>query len=118
MIHFVDSDWLVNGEVYEQMDNMLGLFKDIVECKDVNLYIHIRIEVEKWWEKLPKYYHTSWLQALAISGVVKSKAQEDPEVQAGYMQALDKLILMRSVIPYRNNRATISMATMVLGPTM
>lgn len=47
MIHFVDSDWLVNGEVYEQMDNMLGLFKDIVECKDVNLYIHIRIEVEK-----------------------------------------------------------------------
>lgn len=66
----------------------------------------------------PKYYHTSWLQALGHNGVVKSKAYQDPGVQASYMQALDKLVLMRSVIPYRNNLATTSMTTMFLGPTM
>ena len=31
MIHFADTDQLVIGEVYEQMDSMLGQIKDIVE---------------------------------------------------------------------------------------
>lgn len=32
------------------------------------------------------------LQALAPSGGVKKKSHEDPKVQVGYMQALDKLV--------------------------
>jgi hypothetical protein len=34
------------GEVYEQMDSMLGKIKDIVDPRDVNLYNQIRVEVE------------------------------------------------------------------------
>jgi hypothetical protein len=73
MIRFEDFDRPIIGEVYEQMDNMLGQIKDIVESRDQKLYDFISIEVEKLWEKLniplhalayvltPKYYHTSWL---------------------------------------------------------
>jgi hypothetical protein len=69
MIKFADSDRPIIGEVYEQMDSMLGQIKDIVDPRDVNLYNHIRVEVEKRWEMLniplhalayvltPKYYH-------------------------------------------------------------
>jgi hypothetical protein len=34
MIRFADFDRPVIGEVYEQMDNMLGQIKDIVERRD------------------------------------------------------------------------------------
>jgi hypothetical protein len=43
MNRFADSDWLVIGEVYEQMDIMLGQIKYIVQPRDLNLYDHIRI---------------------------------------------------------------------------
>jgi len=103
MIRFADFDRLVIGEVYEKMDNMLGQIKDIVEPRDQNLYDFISIEVEKWWEKLniplhalayvltPKYYHTSWLSTLAPGGGAKRKPHQDPGVQTGYMQALEKM---------------------------
>jgi hypothetical protein len=103
MIRFADSDQPVIGEVYEQMDNMLGQIKDIVEPRDHNLYDFISIEVEKRWEKLniplhalayvltPKYYHTSWLSTPALGGGAKRKPHQDPEVQTGYMQALEKM---------------------------
>ena len=104
MIRFTDSDRPIIGEVYEQMDSMLGQIKDIVQPKYVNLYNHIRVEVEKRWEMLniplhalayvltPKYYHVSWLSSLAPSGGTKKRPHQDPEVQAGYMKALDKLV--------------------------
>ena len=41
MICFVDTDQLMIGEVYEQMDNMLSQIKDIVEQTDEILYDHI-----------------------------------------------------------------------------
>jgi hypothetical protein len=103
MIQFVDSDRPVIGEVYEQMDNMLGQIKDIVEPRDQNLYDFISIEVEKRWEKLniplhalayvrtPKYYHMSWISTPAPGGGAKRKPHQDPEVQTGYMQALEKM---------------------------
>ena len=103
MIRFADSDRPVIGEVYEKMDNMLGQIKDIVELRDHNLYDFISIEVEKRWEKLniplhalayvltPKYYHTSWLSTPAPGGGAKRKPHQDPEVQSGYMQALEKM---------------------------
>jgi hypothetical protein len=90
--------------MYGQMDTMLGWIKDIVQRRDVNLYNHICREVERWWEKpnislhalayvlTPKYYHISWLAALAHGGEVKRKRHQDPKVQVGYMQALDKLL--------------------------
>jgi hypothetical protein len=104
MIKFADSDRPIIGEVYEQMDSMLGQIKDIVEPRDVNLYNHIRVEVEKRWEMLniplhalayvltPKYYHVSWLSSPAPGGGTKKRPHQDPEVQAGYMKALDKLV--------------------------
>jgi hypothetical protein len=58
MIQFVDSYQPVIGEVYEQMDTMLGHIKDIVQPSDVNMYNHIRIEVEKTVGKT-KYSTTS-----------------------------------------------------------
>jgi hypothetical protein len=47
MNKFANSNRPINGEVYEQMDSMLGHIKDIVKPRDVNLYNHIRVEVEK-----------------------------------------------------------------------
>ena len=43
MIRFADTYKPMIGEVYEQMDNMLGQIKDIVEQKDPILYDHIVI---------------------------------------------------------------------------
>jgi hypothetical protein len=95
MIKFSDSDRPIIGEVYEQMDSMLGLIKDIVEPKDVNMYNLIRVEVEKRWEMLnipldalayvltPKYYHLSWLSTPTPGGETKKKPHQDPKVQAG-----------------------------------
>jgi hypothetical protein len=107
MIKFGDSDRPIIGEVYEQMDSMIEQIKDSVEPRDVNLYNHIRVEVEKRWEMLniplhdlayvltPKYYHVSWLSSLASGGGTKKRPHQDPEVQAGYMKALGKLILYK-----------------------
>jgi hypothetical protein len=104
MIRFADTDQSVIGEVYEQMDSMLGQIKDIVEPRDVNLYNLIHVEVEKRWEMLniplhvlayvltPKYYHLSWLSSPAPGGGTKKRPHQDPEVQASYMKALDKWI--------------------------
>jgi hypothetical protein len=95
MIKFSDSDRPIIGEVYEQMDSMLGLIKDIVEPKDVDMYNLIRVEVEKQWEILniplhalaymltPKYYHVSWLSTPTPGCGTKKKPHQDPEVQAG-----------------------------------
>jgi hypothetical protein len=57
MIKFADSNRPIIWKVYEQMDSMLGYIKDIVEPRDVNLYNHIRVEVEKRWE-MAKYSTT------------------------------------------------------------
>ena len=52
MIRFADTDKPVIGEVYEQMDNMLGQIKDILESKDPIPYDHIHKHVVKRWEHL------------------------------------------------------------------
>jgi hypothetical protein len=97
MIKFVDSDRPIIGEVYEQMDSMLGQIKDIVEPRDANLYNNIRVEVEKWWEMLniplhtlayvltPKYYHVSWISSPTPGGGTKKRPHQDPEAQASYI---------------------------------
>jgi hypothetical protein len=85
MIKFSDLDRPIIGEVYEQMDSMIGLIKDIVEPKDVDMYNLIRVEVEKQWEMLniplhalayvltPKYYHVSWLSTSVTNIAIISR---------------------------------------------
>jgi hypothetical protein len=104
MIRFADTDRSVIGEVYEQMDSMLGQTKDIVEPKDAILYDHIHKVVVKRWDNLnvplhaleyvltPKYYSSSWLTQPAPGGGERRKPHTDPEVQNGYMLTLDKLV--------------------------
>ena len=80
MIKFANSDRPIIGEVYEQMDNMLGQIKDFVESRDITLYNYIHAKVEKRWDMLnvplyalayvltPKYYHPSYLSTPAPGG--------------------------------------------------
>jgi hypothetical protein len=86
------------------MDNMLGQIKDIVRPKDAILYDHIHKLVVKRWDNLnvplhalayvltPKYYSSSWLAQPTPGGRERRKPHTDPEVQNGYMLALDKLV--------------------------
>ena len=79
MTHFANTDQLVIGEVYEQMDSMLGHIKDIVEQRDAILYDHIHKHVVKRWDNwnvplhalayvlTPKYYSPSRLELLKIA---------------------------------------------------
>ena len=52
MIWFADTDKLMIGEVYEQMDSMLCHIKDIVQPKDAILYNHIHKHVVKRWDNI------------------------------------------------------------------
>jgi hypothetical protein len=45
-----------------------------------------------WHVFTPKYYSSSWLAQLAPGGGVRRKPHTNPEVQNGYMLALDKLV--------------------------
>jgi len=104
IIRFADTYKPMIGEVYDQMDNILGQIKDIVELKDSILYDHIHRHVVKRWEHLnvplhalayiltPKYYSPSWLAKPAPGGADRRKPHTDPEVQVGYMAAIDKLV--------------------------
>jgi hypothetical protein len=85
MIRFADPNRPIIGKVYEQMDSMLGQIKDIVEPRDVKLYNHIRVEVEKRWKMLniplhaltyvltPEYYHVSWISSPTLGGGSKKR---------------------------------------------
>ena len=78
--------------------------KDIVEQRDAILYDHIHKHVVKRWDILnvplhalayvltPKYYSPSWLAQPTPGGGVKKRPHTHPEVQNGYMLALDKLV--------------------------
>ncbi len=80
------------GEVYEQMDSMLGQIKDIVQSRDAILYDYIHKHVVKRWDNLivplhalayvltQKYYSSSWLAQLAPGNGVRRKPHTDPEV--------------------------------------
>lgn len=75
MIRFCDSDKAVIGEVYEQMDSMLGLIRDscIGELDTVYDQIHNPV-VERWNMNIPL-------------------AHCDKEIQKGNLGAVDKMIL-------------------------
>jgi len=104
MIRFADTDKPVIGEVYEQMDTMLGEIKDIVNNRDPDLYNLIHDCVCERWKRLnlplhclayiltPKYYSDSWLGKPAAGGGVRTKPHLDREVTKGYLDALEKLV--------------------------
>ena len=111
MIRFADANQLVIGEVYEQMDSMLGHIKDIVEQRDAILYDHIHKHVVKRWDNLnvplhalayvlaQKYYcPLGWLNQHS-GGVFR----RNPEVQNGFMLALDKLVPSEECAQVRSN---------------
>jgi hypothetical protein len=91
MVRFTDIDQLVIGEVYEQMDNMLGQIEDIVELRYAILYDHIHKHVVKNWDNLnvplhalayvltPKYYSPSWLAQPTLGGGVRRKPHTNEE---------------------------------------
>ena len=93
------------GEVYEQIDNMLGQFKNIVDLRDAILYDHIHKHVVKRWDNrnvslqalayvfTAKYYSPSWLSQPTLGDGVRKKPHKDPKVRNEYMHALDKLVL-------------------------
>ena len=115
-IQFVDTNQPLIGEVYEQMDSMLGQIKDIVEHRAVILYDHIHKHVVKRWDNLnvplhaltyvltPKYYSPSWLGKPTPRGGIGRKHHIDLELQSGYMLALGKMVpKKRSVLKYEVN---------------
>ncbi|KAK3014284.1 hypothetical protein RJ639_009691 [Escallonia herrerae] len=75
MIRFFDSDKAIIGEVYEQMDTMLGLIKDEL-LDDLLVYDLV---------------HNFVVESL-LQGERRKKPHFDIEVQKGYFQALDRLI--------------------------
>ncbi|GAB2289937.1 hypothetical protein Dimus_038075 [Dionaea muscipula] len=104
MLRFCDTDKAINGEVYEQMDTMLGNIKDILAADPVVYYLVHNIVVERWnkmniplhclaYILVPKYYTHSWLSQPAPGGVRRMKPHCDVEVQKGYLDAIDKMII-------------------------
>jgi hypothetical protein len=95
MIWFADTNQPMIGEVYEQMDNMLGQIKDIVEPRDAILYDHIHKHVVKRWDNLnvplhalayvltPKYYSPSWLAQPTLGGGVRRKPHRSKGTEVG-----------------------------------
>ncbi|KAF7112909.1 hypothetical protein RHSIM_RhsimUnG0179600 [Rhododendron simsii] len=101
---FSDTDKPIIGEVYEQMDMMLGTIKDILSNDPVVCdLIHKRVVAR--WDKMniplhclayvlvPKYYTNSWLSNPAPGGVRRRKPHVDSEVQKGYPEAIEKMVV-------------------------
>ncbi|KAL7241612.1 hypothetical protein ACSBR1_014248 [Camellia fascicularis] len=104
MLRFSDFDKVVIGEVYEQMDTMLGNIKDSLS-NDLTIYDLVQQYVVARWDKMniplhclayvlvPKYYTNSWLSQPALGCVSRKKPHFDKEVQIGYLQAIEKIVV-------------------------
>ncbi|KAI8561094.1 hypothetical protein RHMOL_Rhmol04G0310100 [Rhododendron molle] len=107
MLRFSDTDQPIIGEVYEQMDTMLGNIKDTLSADPIVCDL-IHELVEARWDKMniplhclayvlvPKYYTNSWLSNPAPGGVRRRKPHTDSEVQRGYLEAIDKIVVDRN----------------------
>ncbi|KAF7150398.1 hypothetical protein RHSIM_Rhsim02G0002400 [Rhododendron simsii] len=103
MLRFSDTDKTVIGEVYEQMDTMLGQIKDILS-NDPVVYNLIHTLVVARWDKMniplhclayvlvPRYYTNAWLLKPTPGGGRRKKPHTDSEVQRGYLEAIEKII--------------------------
>ena len=66
----------------------MTIFTHVVKRWDhLNVPLHVLAYV-----LTPEYYSPSWLAKLAFGGGVRRKPHTDPEVQVGYMAAIDKLV--------------------------
>ncbi|KAL7222250.1 hypothetical protein ACSBR1_024040 [Camellia fascicularis] len=80
----------ISGEVYEQMDTMLGNIKDSLS-DDLAIYDLVQQFVVARWDKMniplhylayvlvPKYYTNSWFSKLAPGGVSRKKPHFDKD---------------------------------------
>ncbi|XP_058189011.1 uncharacterized protein LOC131306645 [Rhododendron vialii] len=104
MLRFCDTDQAIIGEVYEQMYTMLWKLKDILVTDPVVYNLVHQIVVERWdrmniplhclaYVLVPKYYTHSWLSKPAPGGVRRMKPHCDLEVQKGYLDAIEKMII-------------------------
>ncbi|GFZ12569.1 hypothetical protein Acr_23g0009540 [Actinidia rufa] len=104
MLRFCDTDKAVIGEVYEQMDTTLGNINVILKDDQATYDLIHKLVVERWdkmniplhclaYVLVPKYYTNSWLSVPAPRGVKRRKPHFDMEVQKGYLEAIDRMIL-------------------------
>ncbi|KAL7174108.1 hypothetical protein ACSBR2_033376 [Camellia fascicularis] len=104
MLRFFDSAKAVIGEVYGQMDTMLGNIKDSL-FDDLAIYDLVQQFAVARWDQMniplhclayvpvPKYYKNSWLSQPALGGVSRKKPHSDKEVKTGYLQAVGKIVV-------------------------
>ncbi|KAL7191360.1 hypothetical protein ACSBR2_023437 [Camellia fascicularis] len=93
MLVFSDFDKAVIGEVYEQMDTMVGNIKDSLS-DDLAIYDLVQQFVVARWDKMniplhclayvlvPKYYTNSWFSQPAPGGM-----------QIEYLHAIEKIVV-------------------------
>ncbi|XP_057497393.1 uncharacterized protein LOC130782121 [Actinidia eriantha] len=104
MLRFSDTDQPIIGEVYEQMDTMLGTIKDVLSADPVVCELVPKLVVARWdkiniplhclaYVLVPKYYTNSWLSNPAPGGVKRRKPHVDSEVQQGYLEAIEKMVV-------------------------
>ncbi|GFY82551.1 hypothetical protein Acr_02g0007910 [Actinidia rufa] len=104
MLRFSDTDQPIIGEVYEQMDTMLGTIKDVLSVDPVVCELVPKFVVARWdkmniplhclaYVLVPKYYTNSWLSNPAPGGVKRRKPYVDSEVQQGYLEAIKKMVV-------------------------
>ncbi|KAG5542097.1 hypothetical protein RHGRI_021826 [Rhododendron griersonianum] len=107
MLRFSDNDQPIIGEVYEQMDTMLGSIKDIlsndpVVCDLIHKLVVARLDKMNIplhclaYVLVPKYYTNSWLSNPAPGGVRRRKPHVDSEVQKGYLETIEKMVVDRN----------------------
>ncbi|XP_057469642.1 uncharacterized protein LOC130758708 [Actinidia eriantha] len=104
MLRFSDTDQPIIGEVYEQMDTMLGTIKDVLSADPVVCELVPKLVMARWdkmniplhclaYVLVPKYYTNSWLSNPAHGGVKRRKPHVDSEVQQGYLEAIEKMVV-------------------------
>ncbi|KAF7153785.1 hypothetical protein RHSIM_Rhsim01G0022100 [Rhododendron simsii] len=107
MLRFSDTDQPIIGEVYEQMETVLGSIKDILSNDPVVCDLIHELVVARWdkmniplhclaYVLVPKYHTNSWLSNPTPSGVRRRKPHVDSEVQKGYLEAIEKMVVDRN----------------------
>ncbi|KAL7204374.1 hypothetical protein ACSBR2_017451 [Camellia fascicularis] len=104
LIRFYNKDSPLMGEIYEEMDNMLGEIKDVLKSNKYNdAYTQIEAIVLGTWEKMnvfmnslgfalsPRFYDSTYVSTHAPGRTIRKKPNEDKEVVAGVLKAFEKI---------------------------
>ncbi|KAK9666570.1 hypothetical protein RND81_14G194700 [Saponaria officinalis] len=104
MIRFADGEGHKMGEVYENMDCMIGEIKDLMsDNKHLLDWEKMEEILVSWWEKVniplhclgfalnPQYYDANYLKTAAPGGHPRRAPNADCEVVNGVLKAFDKI---------------------------